>query len=91
MRKIVIFFGFFCLVWYLTATEAVAQVAGDANGDSVVNGADVVYEINYLFIGGLQPHIFDSGDVNGDEQIDIADVVYLINYLFIGGPSPVEC
>jgi len=93
MGKIVLVFAFFCLVWCLTLGTATAQIAGDANGDSVVNVADVVYEINYLFINGPPPEFYECGDPNVDCKIDIADVVYLINYLFIGGPDPqmVDC
>jgi hypothetical protein len=31
------------------------MAAGDVNGDCVVNSSDVVYLINYLFIGGPAP------------------------------------
>jgi len=63
-------------------------VSGDANGDGVVNVADVVYLINYLFINGPPPSPVEAGDVNCDGKIDVSDVVYLINYLFINGPTP---
>jgi hypothetical protein len=65
-------------------------LAGDANSDEVVNSADVVYLINYLFIGGPVPIPLESGDCNLDGVVNSADVVYLINYLFIGGPPPCE-
>ena len=61
---------------------------GDANGDGIVNIADVVYLINYLFAGGPAPDPLASGDENGDCEVNIADVVYLMNYLFLGGPPP---
>ena len=61
---------------------------GDANGDGVINIADVVYLINYLFIGGPAPVPLAAGDANCDGVVSSADVVYLINYLFIGGPAP---
>jgi len=61
---------------------------GDANGDGVINSADVVYLINYLFIGGPAPIPPEAGDANCDGVINSADVSYLINYLFIGGPPP---
>jgi hypothetical protein len=61
---------------------------GDANGDGVINIADVVYLINYLFTGGSAPNPMDAGDANCDGTVNIADVVYLINYLFSGGPPP---
>ncbi len=65
-------------------------LCGNVNGDGVVNIADVVYLINYLFIGGPPPDPLSLADVNLDSVVNIADVVYLINYLFIGGPPPCE-
>jgi hypothetical protein len=61
---------------------------GDVNKDGVINSADVVYLINYLFKDGPAPVPLEAGDVNLDEIINSADVVYLINYLFKGGPAP---
>jgi immune inhibitor A len=63
-------------------------VYGDANGDGTVNITDVVYLINYLFIGGSPPNPMAAGDPNRDCYVNVTDVVYLINYLFIGGPPP---
>jgi hypothetical protein len=63
-------------------------VCGDVNQDGVVDIADVVYMVNYLFIDGPAPDPIQAGDVNGDGVVDIADAVYLINYLFIEGPPP---
>ncbi len=64
------------------------NVCGDVNKDDEIDIADVVYLINYLFIGGPAPNPLWVGDVNSDEVVDVTDVVYLINYLFIGGPLP---
>ncbi|MFQ6002581.1 MAG: dockerin type I repeat-containing protein [Candidatus Zixiibacteriota bacterium] len=61
---------------------------GDANGDGQINASDVVFLINYLFIGGPPPQPLSAGDINGDCLVNSADVVYLINYLFAGGPIP---
>jgi hypothetical protein len=61
---------------------------GDANGDGILNIADVVYLLNYLFTAGPLPEPLAAGDANCDGTINIADVVYLINYLFTGGPPP---
>ena len=63
-------------------------ICGDANGDGVVNSADVAYLINYLFVGGPAPVPLAAGDANLDGNINSADVAYLINYLFVGGPAP---
>jgi len=64
---------------------------GDANGDGVINSADLVYLINYLFKGGPAPKPLQAGDVNCDEVINSADIVYLIDYLFKAGPAPLDC
>ena len=61
---------------------------GDANGDGVINIADVVYLLNYLFLSGSAPDPLWLGDANCDGVVNIADVVYLLNYLFGGGPPP---
>jgi hypothetical protein len=60
---------------------------GDCNADGVVDAADAVYLINYLFCGGTAPPL-ELGDVNCNGSIDGADIVLLINYLFRGGPEP---
>ena len=63
-------------------------VGGDANHDGVVDVADVVFLVNYLFKAGPQPNPKAAGDPNNDCIVDVADVVYLINYLFKQGASP---
>jgi hypothetical protein len=78
MRRIMDWFGI----------QKLSFLRGDANGDGVINSADVAYLINYLFIGGPAPGPFEAGDANCDGSINSADVAYLINYLFIGGPPP---
>jgi hypothetical protein len=65
-------------------------VFGDANGDGIVDVADVVYLINYLFTEGPPPEPMAAGDANDDCVVDIADVVYLLNYLFLEGDPPKE-
>ena len=70
--------------------EDYIPACGDANGDGVINSADIVYLINYLFKGGPAPDPLEVGDLNCDGVINSADVVYLINYLFKGGPPPCD-
>jgi len=74
--------------WSLQTWHFIYFIRGDVNADSSVNVSDVVYLINYLFIGGPPPDPMAAGDVNCDGTINVSDVVYLINYLFIGGPPP---
>jgi uncharacterized delta-60 repeat protein len=61
---------------------------GDANKDSKVSLADIVYLINYLFKFGPTPEPIQSGDANCDGKVSLGDIVYLINYLFKFGPAP---
>ena len=61
---------------------------GDATGDGIVDVADVVFLLNYLYKGGGAPNPLGRGDANTDGIVDVADVVYLLNYLYKGGPAP---
>ena len=70
---------------YTSVTTLFNQIAGDCNGDEVIDIADVVELINYLFIDGPAPFPLPAGDANRDGTVDIGDVTYLINYLFTGG------
>lgn len=63
-------------------------LAGDANGDAVVELADVVYLLNYLYRSGPAPDPLAAGDPNADCIVEMADIVYLINYLYKGGLAP---
>jgi hypothetical protein len=63
-------------------------LCGDASGDGLITSSDVVYLINYLFAGGLQPDPLEKADVNNDGEVNFADAVYLINYLFAYGAPP---
>jgi hypothetical protein len=61
---------------------------GDCNHDGIINMADVVYLINYLYRVGPAPYPWDAGDVDCDKDIDADDLDYLIAYLYQGGPPP---
>jgi len=65
-----------------------AFIRGDATGDGVIDISDVVYLLNYLFVGGPAPVPLAAGDANSDGVVDASDLVYLLNYLFVGGPPP---
>jgi predicted outer membrane repeat protein len=69
------------------------NVRFDANGDGVIDPADIFYLVNYLFTGGPAPRGAAgllSGDANGDNVVDPADIFYVVNYLFTGGPAPMK-
>jgi hypothetical protein len=65
-------------------------VFGDCTGDDVVNAADIVFLIGYLFREGEAPNPYGRGDVNRDCIVEVSDAVYLLNYLFRNGPDPLK-
>ncbi|MDH3890132.1 MAG: thrombospondin type 3 repeat-containing protein [candidate division Zixibacteria bacterium] len=66
---------------------------GNINGDmgDIVDIADLVYLVDYMFNGGPPPPVMEEADVDGSTVLDIADLVYLVDYMFSGGPPPVPC
>lgn len=88
MRKLWLFLAVLCLGAAFHSWASWAQIAGDANGDSIVNVGDVVYEVSYLYRAGPPPVFYGCGDPTADCTIDLADLVYLVNYLFKQGPDP---
>lgn len=68
--------------------KTLVWLAGDVTGDQVVDLADVIFLINYLYRFGPAPDPPERGDVTQDGELTIADVIYLINYLYKGGPAP---
>jgi hypothetical protein len=68
--------------------DCLPHLKGDVNCDDVINSADIVFLINYLFKSGPAPDPLELGDVNCDEVVNSADVVYMINYLFKYGSAP---
>jgi surface protein len=65
---------------YFTAASS-GTAAGDVNGDTTVNIADVTALIDLLLGGGTPPA---AADVNGDGDVNISDVTALIDYLLSG-------
>jgi hypothetical protein len=65
-------------------------VCGDASGDDVVDLADAVFLINYIFLGGDLPEPTCRADANADGTINVADAVYVISHLYGNGPVPPE-
>ncbi|MEE8141668.1 MAG: FG-GAP-like repeat-containing protein, partial [Planctomycetota bacterium] len=65
-------------------------VRGDCNQDDMMDIADSIFELNYLFVpNGPEPGCDDACDMNDDGTLDIADGVYLITHLFsMGSPPP---
>jgi hypothetical protein len=68
--------------------EVVVLSPGDVNGTGAIDGADVIYLVNFLFGNGPSP--LGSGDVNNDTFVDAMDLFYLINFIFASGPPPIS-
>jgi hypothetical protein len=63
-------------------------IPGEVTGDGVIDIADVLFEINYLYKSGPAPYPRQAGDVTCDGEANIDDVIFLINYLYKHGPHP---
>jgi len=62
---------------------------GDVNADCRIDVLDVVFLLNYVFIGGPAPNPLCVGDVNRNGgNPDSDDALYLISYLFLYGAPP---
>ncbi len=57
---------------------------GDCNEDGVVNIADAVFLVNYIFAGGPAPVPRLRGDINRDGIVNVSDAVRILRYLFFG-------
>jgi subtilisin family serine protease len=72
----------------LVLASGYTYVYGDANGDGIVTGGDLIFLLNYFFRGGPIPEPPSAGDPNGDCYITAGDVIYLLNYLYRLGDPP---
>ena len=79
--------GDYCHQDSLSFTVTV-YICGDVDGNSSVDIDDMVFLVNYIFIGGPAPDPPESGDENCSGSVDIDDITYLINYIFLLGPAP---
>lgn len=65
----------------------VSFVRGDTNGDGLINIADAVVALGYLFQGAAV-NCRDALDANDDGALDISDPIYHLAYQFSGGLPP---
>ncbi len=64
-------------------------VRGDCNSDGgLVNIADGIAVLQYLFQGGSTPGCLDACDLDDNGQIGVGDAVGVFNYQFAGGSPP---
>jgi hypothetical protein len=64
---------------------------GDFNMDGVLNSADIILTVNFVFKNGADPQPIElAADVNCSGQITSADIIALVNHVFKGGPPPCD-
>ncbi|MFH2055401.1 MAG: dockerin type I domain-containing protein [bacterium] len=63
---------------------------GDIDYNSVVNIADLVALVNYIFNNGPRPQPIMAADFDCDTDVFLQDLVAIIRYIFLGGPGPCE-
>jgi hypothetical protein len=64
---------------------------GDGNADGIVDIADPVAILTYLFLGASPPLCEDAADANDDGRIDVSDAIATLLHLFLAGfdvPDP---
>ena len=65
-------------------------IPGDANGNGVLDGSDVIYLVSYLKGYNQPPNPLLAGDANGDCLVIGSDVIYLVMYFKGIGPQPIR-
>jgi hypothetical protein len=76
-------------VYVVFGTGAEARfIRGDSNFDVLVNLADAVNTLGFLFMGGLEPLCEDALDTDDNGILEITDAVRLLNFLFLGAAAP---
>lgn len=61
---------------------------GDPNGDERVDLSDVVYLLEYLFLGRATPGCPDAADADDDGVLSVTDALAIISSLFGAGVAP---
>ena len=76
-------------VWVQLDMLCPVQVLGDANYDSRLSQADIIYLVNHVLRGGPAPRpVWQAGDTNCDETVSQSDIIVLVNHLLKAGASP---
>lgn len=80
--------GSFRFVRRDTPTPFSGYRRGDTNSDGQVDLSDVIFTLNYLFLGGPEPSCLKTVDTFDGGGVNVSVMIYLLNFLFLGGPEP---
>ena len=61
--------------------DDISSTIGDANGDGIVNAADIVEIVNYIMGTCSDKFVFKTADANGDGTVNTADIVSIANII----------
>ncbi len=68
------------------------NVDGDINDQADIS--DLVYLVDFIFVGGLAPVCLEEADLDGVDNsinIDMSDLVLIVDFIFSGGAAPNAC
>jgi len=61
---------------------------GDVNCDGSINPLDVVFLVNYVYMGWDMLCLLERGDLTCEGQVNPIDVTHLVNFVYNGWPIP---
>jgi hypothetical protein len=66
-------------------------VTGDLDGNGLLQSADVIRMVNYVFKSGATPTpCAGVADANCDNAVQSADIIRMVNHVFKGGVAPCD-
>lgn len=63
-------------------------IAGDLDNNQLVNAADIVLLLNYVFLGTTMSRPEQCADFNRDSLVDLSDIICLILFYYLQNPLP---
>jgi len=76
------------LCWIPPAYAQSSFRRADSNGDGAHDLTDIVFTLNFLFLGGIPPDCMDAADANDSGDLDLTDPVATANWQFLAGAAP---